>query len=167
MRSITFDKINITGGFWKSRQEINRSATINAVWNRFSDTGRVKAFDFKWKEGDDCKPHIFWDSDIAKWIESAAYIIAKNPDKELENKIERIIDRIEENQHTDGYFNLYYTLCEPGKRFTDRTCHELYCLGHLIEGKLNSKWSLSIIATKKVASISAWNLNRFILDSGK
>ena len=44
MRSITFDKINITGGFWKSRQEINRSATINAVWNRFSDTGRVKAF---------------------------------------------------------------------------------------------------------------------------
>ena len=133
MRSITFDKINITGGFWKARQEINRSATINAVWNRFSDTGRVKAFDFKWKEGDDCKPHIFWDSDIAKWIESAAYIIAKNPDKELENKIERIIDRIEENQHTDGYFNLYYTLCEPGKRFTDRTCHELYCLGHLIE----------------------------------
>lgn len=133
MKNITFDKINITGGFWKSRQNINKTATINAVWNRFSDTGRVKAFEFKWKEGDDCKPHIFWDSDIAKWIESAAYIIQKSPDKELESKIEWVIDRIEENQHPDGYFNLYYTLCEPGKRFTDRTCHELYCLGHLIE----------------------------------
>lgn len=133
MKSITFDKINITDGFWKARQDLNSSTTINAVWNRFSDTGRIKAFEFKWKEGDNCKPHIFWDSDIAKWIESAAYIIHKKPDKELESKIEWIIDRIEENQHPDGYFNLYFTLCEPGKRFTDRTCHELYCLGHLIE----------------------------------
>ncbi len=133
MKNITFDKININDGFWKARQDLNRTTTINAVWNRFSDTGRIKAFEFKWKEGDDCKPHIFWDSDVAKWIESAAYIIHKNPDKELEEKIEWIIDRIEENQHSDGYFNLYYTLCEPGKRFTDRTCHELYCLGHLIE----------------------------------
>lgn len=133
MKSITFDKINITDGFWKARQDLNKTVTVNAVWNRFSDTGRIKAFEFKWKEGDDCKPHIFWDSDVAKWIESAAYIIHKNPDKELEDKIEWLIDRIEENQHPDGYFNLYYTLCEPGKRFTDRTCHELYCLGHLIE----------------------------------
>ncbi len=133
MKSISFDKINITDGFWKARQDVNRTTTINAVWNRFSDTGRIKAFEFKWKEGDECKPHIFWDSDVAKWIESAAYIIHKNPDEELEGKIEWLIDRIEENQHPDGYFNLYYTLCEPGKRFTDRTCHELYCLGHLIE----------------------------------
>ena len=133
MKNITFDKINITDGFWKARQDLNKTVTVNAVWNRFSDTGRIKAFEFKWKEGDDCKPHIFWDSDVAKWIESAAYIIHKSPDKELEDKIEWLIDRIEENQHSDGYFNLYYTLCEPGKRFTDRTCHELYCLGHLIE----------------------------------
>ena len=44
-----------------------------------------------------------------------------------------MIDRIEENQDEDGYFNIYYTVCEPGNRFTVRENHELYCAGHLIE----------------------------------
>ncbi len=44
-----------------------------------------------------------------------------------------LIDQIEKNQDACGYFNIYFTVCEPGKRFTDRNCHELYCAGHLIE----------------------------------
>ena len=30
-----------------------------------------------YKEGDEIKPHIFWDSDVAKWVESASYILNK------------------------------------------------------------------------------------------
>jgi len=128
-----YKQTEITGGFLADKQKLNRKITIDAVWNRFSDTGRIKAFSFDWKEGMDQKPHIFWDSDVAKWMEGAAYIIGKNGDKKLEEKVEGLIDLIEKHQQPDGYFNIYYTVCEPGNRFTVRGNHELYCAGHLME----------------------------------
>ena len=133
MKYIEGTNVKITDGFWKKKQELNRNTTIHSVWNRFSDTGRIKAFDFDWKEGMENKPHIFWDSDVAKWMEGAAYLIAEKYDADLEAKVEGLIDCIEKNQGEDGYFNIYYTVCEPKKRFTGRSQHELYCAGHLME----------------------------------
>ena len=132
MEQISFDKIRL-GGFWKNRFEINKNATIPTVYDRFCDTGRFKAFRCDWKEGMPDKPHFFWDSDVAKWLEAAAYTIAISPDAELEKKIDETVDLIEKNQQEDGYFNIYYTVVEPGKRFTKRDNHELYCAGHLTE----------------------------------
>ena len=40
---------------------------------------------------------------------------------------------IEKNQGEDGYFNIYFTVCEPENRWTNRDAHELYCAGHLTE----------------------------------
>ncbi len=131
--SINFKNVNITSGFWKEMQEKNISTTINAVYKRFDETGRFEAMKCNWKEGMEKKPHIYWDSDVAKWIEGAAYILSKNYDAELEAKVESIIDDIEENQDEYGYFNVYYTVVEPEKRFKNRLEHELYCAGHLIE----------------------------------
>ena len=128
-----FSQVNITGGFWKAMQDKNMNTTINAVYDRFYDTGRIEAMKCNWKEGMDKKPHFFWDSDVAKWIEGAAYILAKHEDKELETKVEEIIDSIEENQGEDGYYNVYFTVVEPENRFTNRDYHELYCAGHLME----------------------------------
>ena len=61
---------------------------VLAVYNRFYDTGRVSAFRCDWQEGQPKKPHIFWDSDVAKWIEGAAYLIEKQPDAKLEALID-------------------------------------------------------------------------------
>ena len=133
MKDVAFYNTNITGGFWKMMQEKNRTVTMDAVYNRFDDTGRIKAFNFEWKEGMDQRPHIFWDSDVAKWMEGAAYVLAKHPDAELERKVESLIDNIIKNQWEDGYFNIYYTVVQPESRFTDRNRHELYCAGHLME----------------------------------
>lgn len=37
-------------------------------------------------------------------------------------------------QKPDGYLNTYYTVVEPGRRWTNvYRMHELYCAGHLIE----------------------------------
>ena len=133
MKDIAFYNTNITGGFWKMMQEKNRTVTMDAVYNRFYDTGRITAFDCSWKEGMENKPHIFWDSDVAKWMEGAAYILAKHSDPELEKKVEWLIDNIVAHQWEDGYFNIYYTVVEPESRFTKRGRHELYCAGHLME----------------------------------
>lgn len=132
MQSIEFKK-TVLGGFWGKRQELNRTVTLPTVYNRFADTGRFDAFRFEWKEGDEKKPHIFWDSDVAKWLESAAYTLEQHPDKQLEARVDEVVDLIEKNQGDDGYFNIYFTVCEPDNRFCNRMAHELYCAGHLTE----------------------------------
>ena len=131
-----FNEVTINGGFLQALQEKNRRITINAVYDRFSDTGRFSALDCTWKEGDEPMPHIFWDSDVAKWIESAAYILAKHPDPVLEARVEAAIDAMETHQWADGYLNSYYTAVDPDNRFTNRDHHELYCCGHLIEAAI-------------------------------
>lgn len=128
-----FYNTKIDGGFWRQKQDLIENTTIHAVWNRFSDTGRMDAFKCDWQEGMPNKPHIFWDSDVAKWMESAAYILEYKQDPELEAKVDGLVDLIAENQWKDGYFNIYYDTVSPSKRFTDIKHHELYCAGHLME----------------------------------
>ena len=136
MKSLTYDKINITGGFWREKQELIRSTTVYNVYKRFSDTGRFDAFNMNWQEGDPNKPHIFWDSDVAKWLESVAYLTMKKREPELEAIVDDVVDKIEKGRMEDGYFNIHYILFKKDERFTRRQDHELYCLGHLIEAAI-------------------------------
>ena len=77
---------------------------------------------------------VFQDSDVAKWLEAAAYSLAMTPDPELEKHCDEIIDIVASAQHEDGYLNTYFTVKEPGRRWTDLSeCHELYCAGHMME----------------------------------
>lgn len=133
MNGIRICDIDITGGFWKYRQELNRSVTTWAVYDRFKETGRFDAFKCNWKEGMPHKPHIFWDSDVAKWIEGASYLLMKEKDERLEKIIDETVSDIENNMDECGYFNSYYLTFRNEKRFTDRNNHELYCAGHLME----------------------------------
>ncbi|HCE46681.1 MAG TPA: hypothetical protein DET40_24300 [Lentisphaeria bacterium] len=124
--------VTVDDRFWTPRQETNRKKTIPAVHGWLGKTGRIDAWD--WKPGKESKPHIFWDSDIAKWIESASYSISKVPDRRLEERIDRIVDIMSARQCPDGYLNSYFINVEPDRKFTNlRDMHELYCAGHLIE----------------------------------
>lgn len=133
MTDLKRSDVHVTGGFWKDRIDNARSRGLMAVYERFYDTGRFGALDFKWKEGMPQKPHIFWDSDIAKWIEAAAYLLQEQRDPELEKIIDESIEKMEAHQRPDGYFNIWFDTAEPENRFTRYTDHELYDLGHLIE----------------------------------
>jgi DUF1680 family protein len=135
-KPVTFDKIEITDGFWKEKQELFYNTTIKAVYDRFEETGRFEALKFNWKEGMPNKPHIFWESDVTKWIEGAAYFLQKKPDAELEALVDELVDRMVGTQDENGYLNAYFTVVEPEARFTRRTDHELYCAGHLVEGAI-------------------------------
>ena len=132
-RQVPYTQVDIDSGFWAYRQQLNRDVTTGAVMTQFMNTGRFDAFRLNWREGMPNKPHIFWDSDIAKWMEGVAYLLKKGPAEEYEKVMEETIDRIEAGQGADGYFNIYFTNIEPAKRFTLRHWHELYCAGHLIE----------------------------------
>ncbi len=90
--------------------------------------------------GEDIPPEafygmIFQDSDVAKWIEAAAYtLIATGRDEKLEREIDGIVDLYAAGQHADGYVNSYFTVKAPGREWQDlREAHELYCGGHMME----------------------------------
>jgi uncharacterized protein len=77
---------------------------------------------------------MFWDSDVAKVIETAAYALYRKPHPELEARIDAIVDMFHKLQQPDGYVNSWFIRMQPGRRWTNlRDCHELYCAGHLME----------------------------------
>ncbi|MCK9479145.1 MAG: glycoside hydrolase family 127 protein [Firmicutes bacterium] len=130
---IPYKQVEINDGFWKKRQEINKNITLKAIYDRFVETGRIASFAMDWREGQPNKPHVFYDSDVAKWIEGAAYVLAKGENFYLSENAETLITQIEKGQAKDGYFNTYFQCIEPSRRFCDRAAHELYSAGHLIE----------------------------------
>jgi DUF1680 family protein len=131
---VPLQRVSVDGGFWKRLQETNRNSTLPIQHEQCSTTGRLAAFKLDWKPGDPNQPHRFWDSDIAKWIEAAAYSLTTHPDAELERKVDEAISWIADAQQEDGYLNIFYTVVEPEKRWSHlEESHELYCAGHLIE----------------------------------
>ena len=133
MKPISYRDIQIEGGFWGALQARNRTNTMPVVLERFRETGRIDAMRCKQDWDEEKRPHFFWDSDVAKWMEAAAYVLQKGPDPLLEQAMESLIDCIEQNQWEDGYYNIYFTAVEPEGRWKNRDCHELYCAGHLME----------------------------------
>lgn len=125
--------VELTGGFWKAKEDLNRDVTMQAVYDRFEESGRIGAFRCDWKAGEPKKPHFFWDSDVVKWMEGAAYCLSRKPDPELEKKVEDLINLIDKNRDEHGYFNIFHTVIEPENRFAFRSHHELYCAGHMME----------------------------------
>lgn len=126
--------VRFSGGFWGSRIETNRMVTLPIQYQQCKQTGRLDAFRLTWKNGEPNRPHQFWDSDIAKWIEAAAYSLTTHPDPQLEKLVDEAVDLIASAQQPDGYLNIYYTVVKPGQRWTNlRDDHELYCAGHLME----------------------------------
>ncbi len=135
---VSFENVKINDGFWGKLQKTNKCVTLPVEYERTKATGRLDAFKLLWKpESDTIKPHIYWDSDVAKWIEAAAYSLVTHPDPELESILDEAIEDIINSQQPDGYINSYYTVVEPHNRFTNlHDNHELYCCGHLLEAAI-------------------------------
>jgi DUF1680 family protein len=131
---IPFPSVSIEDAFWAPKLRVNRAATLPIEYQQSKDTGRIDAFRLDWKPGQPNPPHIFWDSDVAKWIEAASYSLATHPDPALDSLLDEVITLIAGAQQPDGYLNVHFTVVEPDKRWMNlRDAHELYCAGHLIE----------------------------------
>lgn len=77
---------------------------------------------------------VFQDSDVTKWLEAVAWSLSQKPDATLEHTADEVIELLAKAQAEDGYLNTWYSVKEPGLRWTNLAeCHELYCAGHLFE----------------------------------
>lgn len=130
---VSYKNVGIDDHFWSPRLKVNRESTIPYEYEQCKKTGRIDVFKLN-QDAKKLNPHIFWDSDVAKWIEAASYTLSQHYDSRLDEQMDEVIDLIQSAQQPDGYLNTYYTLIRPEDRWTDlEGGHELYCAGHMIE----------------------------------
>ena len=135
LNAVPFTQVRIEDAFWAPRIETNRTQTIGYDFRKCELTGRISNFSKAAGRAEGKFEGIYFnDSDVYKVIEGAAYSLQIHPDPALDKYLDELIDTIAAAQRKDGYLNTYYTLAEPGKRWTNLpVMHELYCAGHLIE----------------------------------
>lgn len=126
----------------QTRKTISQ-VTLQTQLGLLKSTGRYDCFKLKWHPiYDDHRfwpvpPHLFWDSDLGKWMEGAIYFLHQQYDRELDEAVKHIVETIRSAQSEDGYLNLHYMVVEPGKRWSNiRDMHEMYNAGHLLEAAI-------------------------------
>lgn len=135
-------------GFWGNRIDAVADKTAMILYERCVAAGMLDQINpdlpvptvrLPYNMRADGKPdtvnvQMFWDSDVAKVIETAAYALYRKPNPDLEARIDGIIGMFAKLQLPDGYLNSWFIRRQPEARWTNlRDCHELYCAGHLIE----------------------------------
>jgi DUF1680 family protein len=141
--AIPFADVRITGPFWRERLDTVLKSTIPSQHVKLKEVGILDSLKLPKpvppltipRNSHNFTMQVFWDSDVGKWIEAAAYALAHRRDADIEAKIDAIVDDLERAQSPDGYLNCWYNGREPEKRWTNlRDNHELYNAGHLLEG---------------------------------
>lgn len=142
MKPFNLKDVKFTGGFWAGYRHLIRDVVIPYQWDALNDniqdaepSNAIRNFKVAagMQEGG-FSGFVFQDSDLYKWLEAVGYSLATDPDPSLEEKADQTIAYIEKAQQPDGYLNTYFIINGLERRFTNLIdCHELYCLGHLIE----------------------------------
>lgn len=142
-KPVRFVDVALEGKFWHERLETVLTRTIPSQHVQLGKHGILESLTLPNpppplrfpRNQHNFTVQVFWDSDIGKWIEAASYALSHRRDADIEAKIEKIVDDLEKAQAPDGYLNCWYLQREPDKRWTNmRDNHELYNLGHLLEG---------------------------------
>lgn len=146
---VPFTSVKVPGNsFWGERLEASRKITIPLAFSKCESEGRYKNFERAAHPSSSydvtkLMPFSFDDTDPYKTIEGAAYILQTYPDRQLRAYIDSVIDIIAKAQEPDGYLYTARTQNPDkphgwagSKRWekVEDLSHELYNLGHMIEG---------------------------------
>ena len=176
-RPVNGKNVEIQPSFFKNLMNLAADSIIPYQWRALNDEvpdaePSYCIRNFRAAAGEIDAPHagfVFQDSDLAKWIEAASYMLMWREDKETEKNIDACVDLIEKAQLEDGYLDTYYILTDINKRWTNlRDNHELYCAGHMLEAavayyKATGKDKLLNVMIKFVKHIKS----RFGTEEGK
>jgi len=168
IRPVPIEAVKLEDGFWAPRQRTLRERTIPTQYNLCEETGRISNFRrASGKEAGDFQGYFFNDSDIYKWIEAAAFSLAAEPNEELRDLVERVVDDIAAAQDVDGYLDTYFTFERKKERWTNlQEMHELYCHGHMFQAAIALYRSTGGRKLLDVASRAADNI-AYIFSTGK
>lgn len=144
---VPFTSVKVDGGFWGQRLDASRNVTIPLAFSKCEETGRYENFIKAAHPSDTIKVGglSFDDTDVYKTIEGASYLLQTYPDPELEAYIDSVLVIVAAAQEPDGYLYTSRTMnpAHPhewsGTRRWEKEedlSHELYNLGHMIEGAI-------------------------------
>ena len=142
MKEISIKDVSLNDPFWSPRQKLITDVTIPYMEKILRDEieGAEKSHAIRnfriaaGLEDGEFYGMVFQDSDVYKWLEAASYALYLKPDRELEKRFDETVELVAMAQQDDGYLNTWFTVKQPGKRWTNLLeCHELYCAGHLFE----------------------------------
>ena len=142
IQEISMRNVQIADDFWSPRQKLVTDVTIpymeKILRDEVPEANKSHAIsNFRMAAGEETGSFygmVFQDSDVAKWLEAAAYSLSLKPDKALSERIDQLVALIGRCQQQDGYLNTYFTVKEPENRWKNLLeCHELYCAGHMME----------------------------------
>jgi DUF1680 family protein len=135
------------GCFLGQRLKASREVTIPLAFSKCEETGRYKNFQMAAKpsEFNKVEGFTFDDTDVYKTIEGASYLMQTYPNKKLDKYIDSVLAIVAKAQEPDGYLYTFRTMNPKhphewagSKRWEkeEDLSHELYNLGHMIEGLL-------------------------------
>ena len=140
--AVPLNKIKIQDPFWNKYIGLVKEVILPYQWEVLNDRRKdvetshcIENFKIAAgeKEGS-FKGAVFQDTDVAKWLEAVGFVLSMGRDEALEKQADETIALIGRAQQKDGYLNTYFTIEEPGRRFTNlMEGHELYTAGHMIE----------------------------------
>lgn len=135
-------EVHLTDRFWKKYTDLVREVVLPYQWKILNDqisdippSHAVRNFRIAagMEEGE-FYGEVFQDSDLAKWIEAAAYTLEAHKDENLEHHIDDVVRIIEAAQQENGYLDTYFSIGRQDQEWTNLyECHEMYCMGHMME----------------------------------
>lgn len=144
---VPFTSVKVDDAFWGQRLNASRQVTIPLAFSKCEETGRYENFIKAAHPCDTFKVggFSFDDTDVYKTIEGASYLLQTYPDPKLEAYIDSVLVIVGAAQEPDGYLYTARTMNpkHPHDWSGDRRwvkeedlSHELYNLGHMIEGAI-------------------------------
>lgn len=140
LRTIPVRAVEIREGFWSKRRATNTGSSIPSMHDELVQHGRMT--NFLRLEGKSSEPQIgpvYSDSDIYKWTEAAAWSFQTADQPQLRATVTEMIGEVVAAQEQNGYLNTYYQDDRKSLRMlypTQETGHELYCIGHMLQGAI-------------------------------
>ena len=144
---VPFTSVKVTDAFWGQRLKASREVTIPLAFSKCEETGRYENFVKAANPSESYKVEgfSFDDTDVYKTIEGASYSMQTFPNKKLDKYIDSVLLIVAKAQEPDGYLYTSRTMnpkhphaWSGDKRWVkeEDLSHELYNLGHMIEGAI-------------------------------
>jgi uncharacterized protein len=140
LKTVPVRAVEIQEGFWSKRRVTNLESSIPSMHDELIDHGRMN--NFLRLEGESSAPQIgpvYSDSDIYKWAEAVGFALQSSDHPQLRATTLEMIREVVATQEPSGYINTYYQNDRKPLRMlydTQTTGHELYCLGHMLQGAI-------------------------------
>jgi uncharacterized protein len=140
LRNVPVHAVTIGEGFWGTRRETNLKKSIPSMEKLLEANGRMNNYlRLAGKSDAQQSGPVYSDSDVYKWTEAVGFQLQSGDSPELRARAEKIIREIVAVQEPNGYLNTYYVADRAKQRMTPETQrwgHELYNIGHLIQGAI-------------------------------